>query len=82
MVDRKWWLGCVLHFSPDDNQGNLTLLHLPGPSSSFRYQVSEHVVKVVTKDVLTAVDPHSRTRRVYTLSVKETKLATQKLSTI
>ena len=72
----------MLHFSPDDNQGNLTLLHLPGPSSSFRYQSSEHVVKVATKDILTAVDPHSRTGRVYTLSVKETKLATQKFSTI
>ena len=57
----------MLHFSPDDNQSNLTLLHLPGPSSLFRYQPSELIDKVATKDILTTVDPHSRTRRVHTV---------------
>ena len=78
--DRKWWLACVLQLHPDnETQVRVTLLHPPGPSNSFRYPTSEHIVMVTTRDILTVVDPRTRTRRVYTLSKKEIKAATDKL---
>ena len=70
MIDRKWWLACVLHLSPDESQAKLKLLHSPGPSGLFKYPPSEHTVTVATKDTLTIVDPRTRTGRVYTLSQK------------
>ena len=82
LLDRKWWLACVLHLTPDESQVKLKLLHPPGPSSSFKYPPSEHTEIVATKDILTIVDPRTRTGRVYTLSQKEVKLASQKLGTM
>ena len=78
VVNREWWLACVLQLSPDEKQVRVTLLHPPGPSKSFRFPTSEHIVTVTVKDILTVVDPRTRTGRVYTLSKKETKAATDK----
>jgi len=55
---------------------------VPGPSNSFRYPKSQHIVTVTVKDILTIVDPRTRTGRVYTLSKKETKVATDKFSRV
>ena len=83
VVDRNWWLACVLQLHPDDEtQVRVTLLHPPGPSNSFRYPTSEHIVMVTTRDILTVVDPRTRTGRVYTLSKKEMKAATDKLAQV
>ena len=82
VVDREWWLACVLQLSPDENQVRVTLLHPPGPSNSFRYPTSEHIVTVTVKDILTVVDPRTRTGRIYTLSKIETKAATDKFSRV
>lgn len=82
VVDREWWLACVLQLSPDENEVRVTLLHPPGPSNSFRYPISEHMMTVAVKDILTVVDPRTRTGRVYTLSKKEAKAATDKLSRV
>ena len=81
MVDRKWWLVCVLHLSLDESQVKLTLLHPSGLSSSFKYPPTEHVVTFATKNILTAVDVRTKTGRVYTLSKKEAELASDKLET-
>ena len=78
VVNREWWPACVLRLSPDENQVRVTLLHPPGPSKSFRFPTSEHIVMVTVKDILTVVNPRTRTGRVYTLSKKETKAATGK----
>ena len=56
VVDREWWLGCVLQLSPDENQVKVALLHPPGPSNSFRYPKGEHIVTVTVKDILTVVN--------------------------
>ncbi len=42
MVDRNWYLACVLHVSLDESQVKLTLLHPPGTSSSYKYPKAEH----------------------------------------
>ena len=69
MVDKKWWLACVLHLTPDESEAKVKLLHSPGPSKSFRYPPADHTVKLDTKDVLTSVDPRTRTGRVYTITL-------------
>ncbi len=79
MIDGKWWLACVLQLSPDESQVKLTLLHPPGPSSSFKYPQAEHTVTVATNNILTIVDARTRSGRVYTLSKKEVKSASEKL---
>ena len=60
----------------------LKQLHPPGPANSFKYPPSEHTITIATKDVLTVVDPRTRTGRVYTLLQKEVKSASQKLGTM
>ena len=82
VVEREWRLACVLQLSPDEDRVKVTLLHPPGPSNSFRYPKSEHIVTVTVKDILTVVDPRTRTGRVYTLSKKEMKAATEKFSSV
>lgn len=82
VVDGKWWLACVLHLSPDESQVKLMLLHPPGPSSSFKYPPTEHTVTVATRHILTIVDTRTRSGRVYTLSKKEVKSASDKLNSI
>ena len=72
----------MLHLSPDEIQFKLKLLHPPGPLNSFRYPPSEHTVTIAIKDVLTMVDPRTRTGRAYTPSQKEVKSASQKLDTM
>ena len=69
-------LACVLQLSPYEDRVKVTLLHPPGPSNS--NPKSEHIVTVTVKDILTVVDPRTRTGRVYTLSKKEMKAATEK----
>ncbi len=66
----------MLHLRLDES---LTLLHPSGPSSSFKYPPTEHIVTIATKDILTIVDARTRTGRVYTLSKKEAKLTSEKL---
>ena len=82
MVEREWLLACVLQLSPDEDRVKVTLLHPPGPSNSFRYPKSEHIVTVTVKDILTVVDPQTRTECVYTPSMKEMKAATEKFSSV
>ena len=57
--------------SPDEDRVKVTLLHPPGPSNSFRYPKSEHIVTITVKDILTVIDPRTITGRVYTLSKKK-----------
>ena len=70
------------NLSLDESQVKLTLLHHSGPSSSFKYPPTEYIVTVATKNILTTVDARTRTGRVYTLSKKGAKLASDKLDTI
>ena len=82
VVEREWRLACVLQLSPVKDRVKVTLLHPPRPSNSFRYPKSEHIVTVTVKDILTVVDPWTRTGRVYTLLKKEMKAATEIFSSV
>ena len=80
MAEGKWWLACVLHLSLDESHVKLTFLHPSGPSSLFKYLLTEHIETVPIKNILTTVDARTRTGRVYMLSKKESKTASEKLN--
>ena len=77
--DRQWWLACVLELS---SEVKVTILHPHGPSASFKYRPAKDVISIPVSDVLTTVDPRTTTGRVYTLSQKESKTASDKLVAI
>ena len=61
-----------------DNLVKLTFFHPHGPSSSFRYPETHDIRTVPIDNILTVVDPRTRTGRVYTLSRKEIKSTSEK----
>ena len=79
LYDEKWWLACVLQIIQEDSQVKLTFLHPLGPSSSFKYPGTQDIRTLPIKNILTLVDPRSRSGRVYTLSKDETKVSSGKL---
>ena len=56
----------------------LTFLHPHGPSSSYKYPVTQDIRSLPIDSILTSVDPRTRTGRVYTLSKKESTNASEK----
>ena len=74
--DGNWWLACVLEVT---QEVRLTFLHPPGPSSSFRYPQSQDIRTVPIENILTLVDPRTRTGRVYTLTKKDITYASKML---
>lgn len=75
--DRNWWLACVLEVIQEDSLVKLTFLHPRGPSSSFKYPQTEDIRTLPIDNILTLVDPRSRTGRVYSLSKKEVTSASK-----
>ncbi len=78
--DGCWWLACVLQVNQEDFSVRLTFLHPHGPNTSFRYPAFEDIRTVPITDILTVVDPRTRTGRVYTLSKKEVSDASEKFA--
>ena len=72
----------MLEISQESGQVKLTLLHPHGPSSSYKYPGNEDIHTVPMDHILTRVDPRTRTGRVYTLSKKEIKTASEKLQMV
>ena len=56
LMDRKWWLACVLHLTPDESQVKLKLLHPSEPANSFKYPPSDHTIISFTKVLGTTLD--------------------------
>ena len=79
LVERKWWLACVLEVI-EQAQVKLTLLHPHGPSRSFKYPAKEDVHIIPIKSILTTVDLRTVTGRTYTLSKEELASTTLSLS--
>lgn len=69
---------CVVE--SEDPLVTVTFLHPHGPCSSFRYPKAPDVHTLITRDILTSVDPRSRTGRVYTLTKSEIKSASERLT--
>ena len=75
----KWWLACVLEVREDNDSVKLTCLHPHGPSASFEHPHCEDICILPLKfnNILTLVDPRTRTGRTYTLTKKEIEAATE-----
>ena len=80
VYEHKWWLGCVLQVEKDDPLVTVSFLHPHGPCSSFRYPAAPEVHTLIIRDILTSVDPRSRSGRVYTLTSIEMKAASAELT--
>ena len=67
LYEENWWLACVLEVCSDNKEVKLTFLHPHGPSNSFKYPEPQNILNIPTGDILTLVDPRTRSGRVYTL---------------
>ena len=81
IYDGEWWLACVLEVDAENGEVKVTFLHPCGPSRSFKYPSVPDILVVPTTDLLTKVNPRTTTGRVYTLTQRENKAATAKLTT-
>ena len=68
LCEENWWLACVLEVCSDTNEVKLTFLHPHDPSNSFKYPEPQSVHSVPMDDILTLVDPRTRSGCVYTLT--------------
>ena len=57
-------------------------LHLHGPLNSFKYPEPQNIYTIPMDDILTIVDPRTRSGRVYSLTKKEMTFATEQLRTV
>ena len=80
--NEQWWLACVLQLDADCGTVKVTMLHPCGPSESFKYPRKQHIITLSMSDIMTKVDPRSRTGRVYTLSSNEKTIASEKFNKI
>ena len=78
----QWWVACVLQLDADNNEVRVTFLHPHGPSRSFKYPHIQDILSIPMSDILTTVDPRTATGRVYTITQKESRAASEKLRTI
>ena len=82
LYDGNWWLACVLEVIQEDSLVKLTFLHPHGPCNSFKYPDIQDIHTVQIDDILTLVDPKTRTGRVYTMTKKELTAASRKVRTL
>ena len=80
IYDGEWWLACVLEVDGENGEIKVTFLHPCGPSQSFKYPSVPDILVVPTTDLLTKVNPRTTTGHVYTLTQREKKAATAKLT--
>ena len=76
LYDGNWWLACVLEVCSDTKEVKLTFLHPHGPSN---YPDPHNIHTIPMDDILTLVDPRTRSGRVYSLTKKEMTFATERL---
>ena len=57
---------------------NAVKFHPHGPSNSYKYPGTQDIHTIPMDNILTLVDPRTRTGRVYTLSKKEITTASER----
>ena len=82
MHNNSWWLACVLEKDNDNAEVKLTFLHPHGPSRSFKYPAVPDIVVMPLSNILTPVEPRTKTGRQYTIQQKDARAATSKLKVI
>ena len=76
--NNQWWVACVLKTDSESLEVKLSLLHPHGPCHSFKYPSVPDALTLPLRDILTPVKPRTTTGRVYTISQKESKTASDK----
>ena len=80
--EENWWLASVLELFSDTKEVKLTFLHPHGPSNLFKYPEPQNIHTIPMDEVLTLVDPRTRSGRVYSLTKKEMTFTTKQLSAV
>lgn len=80
VYDTQWWLALVLETDKENAELKVMFLHPQGPSHFFKYPTKPDILVVPLSDILTKVNVKTATGHTYTLSKKESKLATEKLN--
>jgi hypothetical protein len=81
LYNENWWLACVLGVCNDTKEVKLTFLHPHGPSNSFKYPDPHNIHTIPMDDILTLVDPRTRSGRVYSLAKNEMSHVTERFHT-
>ena len=71
----------MLEVCSDTKEVNLTFLHPHSPSNSFKYPEPHNIHTIPMDDILTLVDPRTRSGRVYSLTIMVT-FAIERLCTV
>jgi hypothetical protein len=64
--DNFWWLGCVLSVSEESIDVKISFLHPHGPSASYRYPATPHILRLSQSAILVKLSPNTATGRTYT----------------
>ena len=70
----------MLEVCSDTKKVKLTFLHPQGPSNSFKYPEPRNIHNIPMDDILTLVDPRTRSGRVYSLTKKRNDFCYRKAS--
>ena len=80
VYESEWWLACVLSVDSENAEVKLNFLHPYGPTSSYRYPAIPDILSVPSSDLLCRVSPRTVTGRTYTITQKESREVTKKLT--
>jgi hypothetical protein len=79
--DNFWWLGCVLSVSKESNDVKISSLHPHGPSASYIYLATPHILRLPQSTVLAKVSSNNATGHTNTLTSEEAKLTAERSKT-
>ena len=77
--EKNGWLGQVLKVDMDARLVEVNFLHPKLPAISYFYPQHQDILEVDPTDTLTIVNPTTATGRTYSLTLKETSMATMAL---
>jgi hypothetical protein len=72
--DTFWWLGCVLSVSEESSDMKISFLYPRGPSASYMYSATPHILWLLLSAILAKVSSKRSTGCTYSLTSEEAKL--------
>jgi hypothetical protein len=65
MYDNFLWLGCVIYVSKESNEVKISSLHPHGPSATYIYPATPHILRLPQSAILAKVIPNTAAGRTY-----------------
>ena len=78
--ENEWWLASILSVGSENAEVMVSFLHPHGPAHSYCYPSIPDILTVPITDLLAKVTPKTVTGRTYTVSQKESRESTKKLT--